>query len=70
MSDTQPFVTEIDFRQARLPTETIRFLEEVMPRTSSTETKEYDCEFASPNRGSWLTLDDAFLVMTFAHDRK
>lgn len=43
-ADVQPFVTDIDFQQARLPKETIRFLEQIMPKDETSQVKEYDCE--------------------------
>lgn len=47
----QPFVTDIDFQQARLPKETIRFLEEIMPASEYTTNKEYDCECSGGTGG-------------------
>ena len=47
---SQPYVTELDFQHASLPTETMRFLQEVMPgREGEEEVADggntcYDCE--------------------------
>ena len=48
----QPYVTELDFRYASLPSETIKFLEEAMPVSGGVEGavvngdgRCYDCEW-------------------------
>jgi hypothetical protein len=46
----QPYVTDLDFELAALPTETIRFLSEAMPVTATEEGstqdgKRYNCEW-------------------------